>query len=66
METKCRQTLLMEIEQVVAEAKSGSHGGTPFLEGLHYGLTLAGLMDDPDVKQSWARGEALAAQRSSD
>ena len=66
METKCRQALLMEIEQVVAEAKSGLHGGTPFLEGLHYGLTLAGLMADPEVKQSWARGEVLAAQRSSD
>ena len=66
METKHRQALLVEIERLVAEAKSGLHGGKPFLEGLHYGLTLAGLMADPEVKQSWARGEALAAQRSSD
>jgi len=66
METKRRQALLEEIEQLVAEAKSGSHGGTPFLEGLHYGLTLAGLMHDPEVEQSWARGEVLAAQISSD
>ena len=66
METKHRQALLVEIERLVAEAKSGLHGGKPFLEGLHYGLTLAGLMADPEVKQSWARGEVLAAQRSSD
>ena len=66
METKRRQALLEEIEQLVAEAKSGSHGGEPFLEGLHYGLTLAGLMNEAEVKQSWARGEARAAQRSSD
>jgi len=66
METKCRQALLEEIEQVVAEAKSGSHGGEPFLEGLRYGLRLACLIYDPEVQQSWARGEARAAQVSSD
>jgi hypothetical protein len=66
METKHRQPLLVEIERLVAEAKSGLHGGKPFLEGLHYGLTLGGLMDDAEVRQSWARGEMLAAQRSSD
>ena len=66
METKRRQALLVEIERLVAEAKSGLHGGTPFLEGFHYGLILAGLMDDPEAQQSWARGEARAAQRSSD
>jgi hypothetical protein len=33
-----------------------------FLDGLRYGLTLAGLMEDPEVKQSWAAGEALADQ----
>ncbi|MBM4467712.1 MAG: hypothetical protein FJ014_19545 [Chloroflexi bacterium] len=66
METERRQALLVEIERVVAEARSGLHGGTPFLEGLHYGLTLAGLMDDPEVKRSWARGEVLAAQGNSD
>ena len=66
VETKCRQALLEEIEQVVAEAKSGSHGGEPFLDSLHYGLTLAGLMNEAEVKQSWARGEARAAKISSD
>ena len=64
METNRRQALLVEIERVVAEAKSGLYGGEPFLEGLHYGLMLAGVMDDPEVEQSWARGETLAAQRS--
>ena len=63
MQTK-RHHLLVEIERVVAEAKSGLHGGEPFLEGLRYGLKLAGLMDDPEVEQSWARGETRAAQRS--
>lgn len=62
METSQRQALLVEVEQLVVEAKSGLHGGAAFLEGLRYGLTLAGLMEDPEVKQSWARGEALAAQ----
>lgn len=63
MQTR-RHHLLVEIERVVAEAKSGSHGGEPFLEGLHYGLMLAGLIHDPEVQQSWARGETRAAQRS--
>jgi hypothetical protein len=36
-----------------------------FLEDLHYGLMLAGLMDDPEVQQSWARGEVLATQSNS-
>jgi hypothetical protein len=64
METLQRQALLLEVERLVAEAKSGLHGGTTFIDGLRYGLTLAGLMEDPEVKQSWARGEALAAQSS--
>jgi hypothetical protein len=64
METERRKATLVEIEQVVAESKSGSHGGRPFLEGLHYGLMLAGLIDDPEIQQSWARGETRAAQRS--
>jgi len=62
METLPRQALLVEVEQLVAEAKSGLHGGASFLDGLRYGLTLAGLMEDPEVKQSWARGEGLADQ----
>ena len=62
METLQRQALLEEIERVVAEAKSGLHGGGEFLDGLRYGLTLASLMEDPDVKQGWARGEALVDQ----
>jgi len=62
METLQRQALLEEIERLVTEAKSGLHGRAPFLDGLWYGLTLAGLMEDPEVKQSWARGEALADQ----
>jgi len=62
MERLQHQALLREIEQLVAEARSGLHGGTAFLDGLRYGLTLAGLMEDPEVKQSWARGEALADQ----
>ena len=62
METSQRQALLQEIEQLVAEAKSGLHGGEPFLEGLRYGLRLAGLIYDSEVRESWARGEALAAQ----
>ncbi len=64
METLQRQALLEEIEQLVAEAKSGLHGGEPFLEGLRYGLRSAGLIYDPEVEESWARGEALAAQSS--
>ncbi len=52
----------MEVERLVVEAKSGLHGGMAFLDGLRYGLALAGLMEDPGVKQRWARGEALAAQ----
>jgi hypothetical protein len=64
METFQRQALLHEIEQLVVEARSGRHGGEPFLEGLRYGLRLAGLMYDPQVKESWARGEARAAQGS--
>ena len=62
METLQGQALLEEIEKLVVEAKSGLHGGAAFLDGLRYGLTLAGLMEDPDVKQSWARGEALVDQ----
>jgi hypothetical protein len=62
METSQRQALLVEVERLVVEAKSGLHGGTVFLDGLRYGLTLAGLMEDAEVKQSWARGEALADQ----
>ncbi len=62
METLPRQTLLVEVERLVVEARSGLHGGASFLEGLRYGLTLAGLMEDPEVKQSWARGEGLADQ----
>jgi len=62
METLQRQALLEEIEQLVVETRSGLHGGAAFLEGLRYGLTLAGLMEDPEVKQSWAHGEALADQ----
>jgi len=62
METLPRQALLVEVEQLVAEAKSGLHGGASFLDGLRYGLTLAGMMEDPEVKQSWARGEGLADQ----
>lgn len=62
METSQRQALLEEIEQIVVEARPGLHGGATFLDGLRYGLTLAGLMEDPEVKQSWARGEALADQ----
>ena len=62
METLQRQALLVEVEQLVAEAKSGLHGGASFLEGLRYGLTLAGLMEDPEVKLGWARGEGLADQ----
>ena len=62
METLQCQVLLVEVERLVIEAKSGLHGGAVFLEGLRYGLTLAGLMEDPEVKQSWARGEALADQ----
>lgn len=46
METLQRQALLEEIERLVLEAKSGLHGGAAFLEGLRYGLTLAGLMED--------------------
>jgi hypothetical protein len=61
METLQRQALLVEVERLVVEAKSGLHGGVAFLEGLRYGLTLAGLMQDSEVKQSWASGEALAA-----
>ncbi len=64
METLQRQALLHEIEQLVIEARSGRHGGKPFLEGLRYGLRLAGLMVDPKVQESWARGEARAAQSS--
>jgi hypothetical protein len=64
MEPLQRQALWWEVEQLVAEARSGLHGGAAFLDGLRYGLTLAGLMEDPEVKQSWARGEALAAQSS--
>ncbi len=55
--------MLREIEELVAEARSGAHGGKPFLDGLHYGLLLAGLVDDPEIQQSWARGEARAAQK---
>ena len=62
METLQRQALLVEVEQLVVEAKSGLHGEAAFLDGLRYGLTLAGLMEDPEVKQSWARGEMLADQ----
>jgi hypothetical protein len=62
MQTLQGQALSEEIEKLVVEAKSGLHGGAAFLEGLRYGLTLAGLMEDPEVKQSWARGEALADQ----
>ena len=62
METLQRQALLLEVKQLVAEAKSGLHGGTAFLDGLRYGLTLAGLMEDPEVKQSWTRSDALADQ----
>jgi len=62
METLQRQALLLEVEQLIVEARSGLHGGAAFLDGLGYGLTLAGLMDDPEVKRSWAHGEALADQ----
>jgi hypothetical protein len=62
METLQRQALLVEVERLVVEVRSGLHGGASFLEGLRYGLTLAGLMEDPEVKQSWARGEGLADQ----
>ncbi len=62
METLQHQALLVEVERLVVEARSGLHGGASFLEGLRYGLTLAGLMEDPEVKQSWARGEGLADQ----
>jgi hypothetical protein len=62
METSQRRALLEEIEQLVVEARSGLHGGAAFLEGLRYGLTLVGMMEDAEVKQSWARGEALADQ----
>ncbi len=62
METLQRQALLLEVKQLVAEAKSGLHGGASFLEGLRYGLTLAGMMEDPEIKQGWARGEALVDQ----
>ena len=62
METLQRQALLLEVERLVVEAKSGLHGGAAFLDGLRYGLTLAGLMEDAEVKQSWARGEALPDQ----
>ena len=62
METLQGQALLEEIEKLVVEAKSGLHGGAAFLDGLRYGLTLVGLMEDAEVKQSWACGEALADQ----
>jgi hypothetical protein len=62
METLLRRALLVEVERLVVEARSGLHGGAAFLEGLRYGLTLAGLMENPEVKQSWARGEGLADQ----
>jgi hypothetical protein len=66
MGTSQRQALLVEVERLVVEAKSGLHGGPAFLDGLRYGLMLAGLMEDPEVKQSWACGEALAdLQRTS-
>jgi hypothetical protein len=66
MDTLRGQALLEEIEKLVIEAKSGLHGGAAFLDGLRYGLTLAGLMENAEVKQSWARGEALAdLQRTS-
>jgi len=62
METSERQALFVEVKQLVAEARSGLHGGASFLDGLRYGLTLAGMMEDPEVKQGWARGEGLADQ----
>jgi len=62
METLQHQALLVEVERLVVEARSGLHGGASFLEGLRYGLTLAGMMEDAEVKQSWARGEGLADQ----
>jgi len=62
MEPLQGQALLEEIEQLVVEAKSGLHGEAAFLDGLCYGLTLGGLMEHPEMKQSWARGEALADQ----
>jgi hypothetical protein len=66
MKTLQGQALLEEIEKLVVEAKSGLHGGAAFLDGLRYGLTLAGLMEDAEVKRTWARGEALAdLQRTS-
>jgi hypothetical protein len=63
MAIKCHPSLLVEIERVVAEARSGQHGGKPFLDGLHYGLSIAGLTDDPKVRENWARGEGRAARR---
>jgi len=56
-------TRAAEIEAVVAEATQAQD--FHFLEGLEYGLILAGLHDTPLIREAWATGQARAERRQS-
>jgi hypothetical protein len=54
-------TRITEIAAVVCEATNDQDAH--FLDGLEYGLTLAGLMARPEIEQAWYAGVCNAIRR---